>query len=294
MRLVFVLVAALAACASPPAPADALVLPDGRVVATLVHVPHDPAHHLDTYKPFHRVFAGDGRQLTKDLGGLYEHHRGLFVGWNQVRCNGKSFDFWHCSHGETQVVTAIAGGGQQPQTTAIDWLGADGTAIVHEQRTVAVRALDADTFVLDVTVQLAAGAADVQLGGDPHHAGCQFRALQQFAPDGAAKAQFVRPASAKAGKDDTWSDCAWTAMRLPFADATVVVLRVEHPDNPPATWSTRDYGRFGAMGTATLAGATAVRWRYAYVITTERGQFTTFGNPPADPYADLARRAFAP
>jgi len=53
---------------------------------------------------------------------------------------------------------------------------------------------------------------------------------------------------------------------LPFASGPVTVLRVEAADNPAATWSTRAYGRFGAMCTAKLTKDAPLRLRYRYVV----------------------------
>jgi hypothetical protein len=267
MRLPTALAVALAACAaSPPhARADDLTLPGGATVATFVHAPYDRAQHSATCKPWLRVFAADGRQLTKDLGGLYPHHRGLFVGWNQVRCGGKSFDFWHCSHGESQRVVSFRGDGMA-QEAHVDWLAANGSAIVREVRTVTLRPIDASSFALDVALALEAADADVQLGGDPQHAGCQFRAPQQFAAAVEPVVSYLRPPTAHGSADDVWTGCAWIAATLPLAGGPVTVLRVEAADNPPATWSTRAYGRFGAMCTAKLTAGAPLRLRYRYVV----------------------------
>lgn len=291
LRLVM-LALPLAGCAAVPATSDDLKLPDGAVVATLVHPVHDPSRHADTCKPFHRVFADDGRQLTKDLGGLFPHHRGLFVGWNQVRSGGKSYDFWHCNHGEWQQLLDCRGGGDAPQELRLEWRAPDGTPVVLERRRLAVRALPAGAFVCELTTELRAAAADVRLGGDPQHAGCQFRALQQFAEATQPKVTYVRPASAKGGADDVWTDCRWIAARLPFAAGEVVVLRVEHPDNPPAAWSTRPYGRFGAMCSATLTATTPLRLRFAYVIAPVRRSGAS-DDAATTSYEQLAATAFA-
>lgn len=290
----------LAACTTGPAPAPAVAAPGdlvtaaGTLTARLVQPVHDPAQHAATCKPWHQVFAADGRQLTKDLGGLYEHHRGLFVGWNQVRCGGATHDFWHCRKGETQQVrqlTAAARPGE-PQVLAIDWLRGDGQAVLHEERRLAARSLDAATTCVEVTLTLRAADQDVQLGGDPQHSGCQFRAVQDFAEAGASPVTYVRPTSAQGGKDDVWTDCRWIAAQLPFADATIGVVRVEHPDNPPATWSTRPYGRFGAMCTATVTKDRPLRLRFAYLVSSRPDLFTTWGRHPSEPFAALAERAF--
>lgn len=251
----------------PAAPGE-LVRQDGRIVANLVTAPYDANHAAATCKPWHDVFAGDGRVLTKGLGGTFPHHRGLFVGWNQVQCGGERFDFWHMNRGESQrLVRLDADPNGRRQTATIAWCKADGTAVVHEQRTVTLHERADGAAVLDVQVALAAAGDDVVLGGDPQHAGHQFRAVQAFAEKGAAPVRYLRPATAKGGKDDVWTDCAWTAAVLPFADGPVTVLRVEGAGNAKATWSTRPYGRFGAMWELRLLrGAAPTTLRVTWVI----------------------------
>lgn len=259
------------ACSVPPRPPDAaaLRLPQGAVAARLVAARHDLAAHEATCRPWHELYAPDGRLLTKGLGGTFPHHRGLFVGWNRVRRGGHTFDFWHCRAGETQRLVALASGAAGEQVAQIDWCAGDGSVVLHERRRMVLRAPAADAFVLEVDLELRAGAADVQLDGDAHHAGCQFRALQRFADEGAPKVRYLRPATARALGDDRWADCPWIAAVLPFADADggpVTVLRVEAPTNPAAVWSTRPYGRFGAMNTATVTSGPALQLGCAYVV----------------------------
>lgn len=280
----------LAACATAPSvPVGDLVTSSGVLVARLVHPEYDPTHHAATCKPWHQVFTADGRQLTKDLGGLYEHHRGLFLGWNRVQCGGRTFDFWHCRKGESQRVVAVQ---QQPgpggqQVVAIEWCDEAGRPVLHERRTVSVRCLGDGALGLRLVSELRATGDDVQLGGDAQHAGCQFRAAQAFA-EGKAKVTYVRPDSAQGGEDDIWTNCRWIAARLPFDPDPVVVLRAEHPDNPPAIWSTRPYGRFGAMCQARVTKDTTLRLQFGYVVVTDAAQVAAFGGDAAPAFAALA------
>ncbi len=263
----------LAACGTTPpgrAPTpDALTATNGALVARLVHAAYDPTAHAATSKPWHQVFDATGKQLTKDLGGSHEHHRGVFLGWNRVRVGARQFDFWHCGNGETQRVRSVERqpGPGEAQVLRVDWCGKDGHPVLHEERRLAVQSLP-DANVLHFTTELRAADDDVALGGDPHHAGCHFRAVQAFAEAGATPVRFVRPPTARASRDDLWADCRWTAAVLPFADGDVTVLRVEHPDNPNASWSTRGYGRFGATWSATATRERPVRLAVAYVVAT--------------------------
>ncbi len=251
-----------------------MLLPNGRLAASLECLQYVPTEHAATCKVFHHVWAPDGRLLTKGLGGLYPHHRGLFLGWNRLRCRGQTFDFWHCSHGETQRLVAFVaptalGLGDDWQVAAIDWLAGDGKPVLHEHRALRACPRAFGSTVLDVRIELRAADATVLLDGDPQHAGHQFRAVQQFAEPHATPVRYLRPAMATAQADDVWTACDWIAAVMPLADGPVTVLRIEGRGNPePATWSTRGYGRFGAMCRYELVPDVCLRLAYTYIVAT--------------------------
>jgi hypothetical protein len=263
----------LASCTATPTTPPEQVLAGDRLAASLECLHYEPAQHLATCKVYHHVYAPDGRLLTKGLGGAYEHHRGLFIGWNKLRCGGKTFDFWHCSKGETQRFVAF----EQPeamgladdwQVARIDWVAPDGKTLLHERRAMRARLRADGSNELDVQIGLRAADEPVVLDGDPQHAGHQFRALQQFAEKDAG-VSYVRPESARARAGDGWTDCDWSAAVLPFSSGAVTVLRIEGSANPkPATWATRAYGRFGAMVRCDVTRDVELRLAYTYVIAT--------------------------
>ena len=258
------------ACATPTAD-GVLELPDGRTAAKLQSAAYDGAQHDATCKVWHDVFSPGGTLLTKGLGGQHPHHRGLFVGWNRIRIGEATRDVWHCTAGVSQrwrqqLSPASHDLGAEWQVQAIDWCDAAGQPFVHERRGLRVEAVDDTAFVLHMDVLLRAAHERVLLRGDPQHAGIQFRALQQFAEPGATPVRYVRPASAKAQDNDVWTGCEWIAAVLPLATGAVTVLRVEHADNPTATWSTRAYGRFGATYDLDLDADRAKRLRVDWVI----------------------------
>jgi len=267
----------LGACAvADPRPAttdpDAVTTPSGVLAARLVRPAYDPAHHGDTCKPYHHVFAPDGRLLTKGLGGHYEHHRGLFLGWNQLRWRGRGFDFWHCRQGETQRFRGFVAPGELGlddgwQVAAIDWCDGGGEVVLAERRALCARDLGDNAVALDLRSDLRAASDPVWLDGDPQHAGQQFRALQAFGEPGATPVRYVRPAGAAGQANDVWTGCRWIAAVLPLPDGDVTVLRVEGSGNPgPATWSTRGYGRFGATFTVELRPGEVLRCQWTYVV----------------------------
>lgn len=270
MRSLLLLSCLFAGCAASM-PTPAVLTPDGAIGARLVAVAHDPAAQADTSKVYHEVYAPDGRLLTKGLGGTHPHHRGVFVGWNQLRVGSERFDFWHCNRGESQQLVQLLaadqhGRGPDWQVAAIDWRTPAGATVLQEQRALRVLPLAGGEHLLDLAITLRATDAAVQLDGDPHHAGCQFRALQQFADRAEPAIRYLRPSTAAGGKDDIWTGCAWIAAVLPCDDGPVTVLRCEHLGNPPAVWSTRSYGRFGAMCKATIPAGQELELRYSYVI----------------------------
>jgi len=266
--------AAFAACSASPATSsncdDFFV--GSTLAAHYAHEPYDTARTKETSKVWHDVFAPDGRRITKGLGGEFEHHRGLFFAFHKTVHAGRTLDFWHCRNGESQQDVGICdvtdlGLDNDFRAVAIEWRDATGKAVVRERRALRALALDARTWRFDFVSELRADEL-VSLSGDPHHSGCQFRALAEFAEKDGKKVTFVRPPNATAHANDEWTDCAWMAMVLPLDGEAVTVLRCEMPGNPvPVRWSSRDYGRFGSTFAHTLQPGAPLRVSYAWIVS---------------------------
>jgi len=69
------------------------VLSNGKTLARYMYA-HDPStkeSRTVTYKPYLHVFDKDGAvPITKGPGGLFPHHRGIFVGWNSISRSNSS------------------------------------------------------------------------------------------------------------------------------------------------------------------------------------------------------------
>ena len=259
----------VAGCAVVPRPN--LQLTDGRMAAHVVRLPYD-AGRPETRKVYHHVLGPHGQLLTKGAGGKFGHHRGLFVGWNQTRWRGQTLDFWHMNGGESQQFAGYArpaslGMRNDAQVSRITWLAPDGTVVLRELRGLEVVAEGEHFFTLHLRVRLSAPNGDVELRGDPQHAGQQFRALQRFAEDASEPVRYRRATTAKPQGNDVWTDCEWIAAVLPLPEQPVTVLRVEGAANPgDAIWSTRGYGRFGAMRDADVTATRPLQLDQYYVI----------------------------
>lgn len=273
MKLHYFAICLLTACAATPSTAvrgDDLYV-NGKLAAHYEHPVHDPAHHLDTCKPYHHIYAPDGRQLSKGLGGMFEHHRGMFLGWNQITAGKDTWDVWHCRKGEVMRhegygAAADLGLTGDWQVAKITWRDGKDNVLVREQRAMKADAAGTGATRLDVVIELAA-EVPLTFGSDAQHSGHQFRALQQFAEKDAMPARYVRPATAKPLPEDVWTDCDWLAQILPFADGAVTILRMEHEGNPaPVLSSTRPYGRFGTTFAIALSPGKPLRLHYTYLV----------------------------
>lgn len=238
---------------------------------------YDPADHANTFKPFHHVYGfHDEGFITKGPpGGLYPHHRGIFFGFKT-----QYGDFWHCPdvhQQHTGYLFNVESSGPVAARTAstVDWIAKDGRAVVRDTRDVTAYRVSADTLVLDYDITVASlTGGDVQLTGDPQHAGFHFRAAQEVAdqkPAGAKTidggATYVRPPTAKFTKNDEWLDCPWVACSFSIKDHPYTVLHMDHPSNPtPTTYSTRAYGRVGAFFVDTVSADKPLHLKYRLVV----------------------------
>lgn len=246
------------------------VLANGKPIARYMYAyeKSSPAKLLETYKPYLHVFDGTGSgPITKGAGGSFTHHRGIYIGWNKITFNGKSYDRWHMKGGEQvhQSFTAQkADATQAAFTSVVHWNDEDGKEFIVEERTFTFLPAPAPGHALiDFKSKLTAPRGDVKLDGDPEHAGIHFRPADEVDK---SKTTYVFPAENPNAHKDL--DYPWVGETFSLRGKLHSVVEMSHPSNPKGTrWSAyRDYGRFGAFPTATIKSGEAATFSYRFLV----------------------------
>jgi hypothetical protein len=243
---------------------------DGKIVGRYMYA-HDqstPEKRAETYKPYLHIFnaAGTG-PITKGPGGQFTHHRGIFIGWNKISFQGKSYDRWHMTGGEQAHQKFLAQEAQAKQatvTSSVHWQDEKGQPILDEERTLTFREAPAGAYALiDFTSKLSAPNGDVVLDGDPEHAGIHFRPANEV---DAGQTVYVFPTEGAQPTKD--KDYAWVGQTFSLNGTRTSVVHISAPTNPKETrWSAyRDYGRFGAFPKATIKQGESATFKYRFLI----------------------------
>jgi hypothetical protein len=245
---------------------------------------------VETFKVYHHVFGpGTEDLITNGAGGLYPHHRGLFVGWRQTRFDGGEIDSWHCTKGAHQrhvrFIEKTADAHSGSMTSEIAWNDGSRKPVINETRTVRVTNVGKPggppAWQIDWSTRLESRRGKIELTGDRQHAGFQFRAAQSVADT--KSATFIRPKGfsqdSKAfevddRKDpDKYVNLGWLAMSYEINGKPFTVTYFEDPSLPkPSKFSERPYGRFGAFFRTTLLPDHPLTMRYRLIVTS--------GSPP--------------
>ena len=256
------------------------LLYDGRKVTRYMY-DHDESSEqriFETYKVFHHVFDQKGENLltngpdgetpyTKSV--LYPHHRGIFIGWNKLQFDGKSYDTWHMTNGVRQVhqkfLEKKADTEKAVSTALIHWKNGEGKVMVEEKRTMTVYRPEGGTIAqLDFETELKALNGEVYLGGDPEHAGFQYRPHDGVAKGPAeGKAKYLFHKEGTDPKKD--KDLPWVALEYGLNGKRYSVQYMSDPANPnaEAVYSAyRDYGRFGEFFKHTIPAGQTLKLRY--------------------------------
>jgi hypothetical protein len=246
------------------------VLLDGRVAARYMcaYDKSTPQRLNETYKPYLHVFDAEGTApITKGPGGEFTHHRGIFIGWNKMSFQGKSYDRWHMKGGEIvhrKFIEQKAGPDQATVTSLTHWNDEAGQSILTEERTMTFRrAPGLGRLIVDFTAKLTAPRGDIVLGGDAEHAGIQYRPANEVDRN---KTIYVFPkehANARADLDYPWVGETYTLNGKLYS-----VVDMNHPDNPKKTVFSayRDYGRFGAFPKAEIKSGESATFKYRFLI----------------------------
>lgn len=231
-----------------------------------------PERRHETYKPYLHVFDGDGERLiTKGAGGSFTHHRGIFIGWNRIQFNGRSYDRWHMNQGEMvhqSFVSREAGPESAEFSARIHWNDENQEPLLIEERTLRFqRPPDAaqvpGRLLIDFTTTLTAHRGAVNLNGDPEHAGVQFRPADEVEVE---KTLYHFPKENAVPQKDL--DYPWVGETFTLDGVRHSVVHMNHPGNPEGTRYSayRDYGRFGAFFVRKIPEGESLTLRYRFLI----------------------------
>jgi hypothetical protein len=246
------------------------VLLEGKVAARYMYAydKSSPQRLLDTYKPYLHVFDAEGQSpITKGPGGLYTHHRGIFIGWNKIGFNGQTYDRWHMKGGEIvhqKFLEQKADASQAGFTSLTHWQDEAGQPIVEETRKLVLRrGPSAARLSIDFTASLKAPRGPVKLAGDPEHSGVHYRPADEVV---ASETAYVFP---KAGADPKIDlDYPWVGVTYTLNGKRYSVVEMNHPENPKDTKFSayRDYGRFGAFFKNDIASGETLTIHYRFLV----------------------------
>ena len=229
----------------------------------------------ETYKVYAHVMDPTDpegqRRLTKGAGHQYTHHRGIYIGWSKTRIDGVGgADTWHMKKGVRQhfdkILVQETGDNSATLSVAINWVKGD-EPLMSEVRTFVVhKPGDQGQLLIDKSSTITATVGKTELKGDPEHAGLQYRAHEKVAKN--KSAQYLFPEGKKPGtKGDR--DIPWATMTYKIDDRTYHVQHMSHPSLPKGTIYSayRDYGRFGAFFTKTLAKDESATFKARFYIS---------------------------
>jgi len=248
-----------------------------------------------TYKPFHHVFDAAGEKpITQGNDGTkFPHHRALFIGFSKLQAgDNTSGDYWHMRNRKQQHqehVAMTAGPVAGSSTALIHWITDEGDLAVKEERRVTAYRQSGPTMLLiDFESRLTAPGHEVVLHGDPEHAGMQFRTHGDV---DAGKTKYTYPEGIDAVQGKL--DLPWAALSMSLkreGDPRYTIQHMNHAGNPKGTKYSayRDYGRFGAFPSTTIAADDTLTLRYriwvaqgdAPAIEQLQSQSDNFNTPP--------------
>jgi hypothetical protein len=249
------------------------VLLDGKVVARYMYA-HDASNkdrHLETYKPYLHVMDAEGKEpITQGAGGKqFPHHRGIYIGWQQMNVGGKKYNFWEMASGDiihTKFADQKADANGASFTSLTKWVPKDSDqAVIEEERTMTFHRgpSPAVRLVIDFTSKVKAVAADTTLDANAEHCGVQYRPAGDIV---AKETVYTFPGENTDPKKDF--DLAWAGETYTLRGKRYSVVEINSPENPKQThWSAyRDYGRFGAAPTAKLKQGETLTLKYRFLI----------------------------
>lgn len=260
---------------NPEAPGERLDLAySDQLVASLIY-------GEGQMKTFLSVYGADGQLITNPgLGpdgqtlGQFPHHRGIFIGWNQIRSELGVDDLWHMGDGGSIDLAgyAVSTEGDAATVSAVMlWRSKEqdaggGDLLITERRRQTVRRPGDQRTIVDFHSHLIA-ERDLQLDGDLQHAGIHFRAHYDVGDRQSETVYLWEPTGLEDHGGRLISDeFKWVTYLFPRGDNWYRATQLNAPANPVEELSWRAYGRFGFFFKDELAAGDQRELAYRFII----------------------------
>lgn len=248
---------------------------DGTPWLRTMITPYDdasPEAREQTYKVYTHIMDFDGGQpITKGPGGLYPHHRGLFIGWRETHVGRTTYDTWHmpdCYQRYAGKTWEVSGSNWAGHTVHVEWCDLEGHPFIDEYRTITVRSAPGETRVIDFYTQLTALERDITLRGDSHHAGMQVRLSNEVSEHQDAT-EYILSKGSEALPNDEVANAWWAVCSTDIGGEHYWVMHMTPPTHPYGVpmYSIRPYGRFGAFFQPNLVTRQPLKLRFRVVVS---------------------------
>jgi len=268
---------------------------EGRIVARLIYGEGQVLPYLAVYDQAGRRLTNAGLDKDGKTVGIEPHHRGIFIGWNQIRSDLGVASLWGLggsgkankdapSSMRLVEIERIATDKDSATIVArIEWRAptkdaAGSNLLITETRTLRISRPAAGVAAqVDTAFRLQA-ARNLSLGGDVQHAGIHLRVDQAVVARADDTSYLWAPASAptagkgysKTAKGQAGSvvgkDLKWGEFLFPLHDRWYSALQMNAPQNPVEEFSTREYGRFGFFFKRDLKQDESLELKYRFLV----------------------------
>ena len=268
---------------------------EGKIVARLIYGEGQVLPYVAVYDQAGRRLTNPGLDKDGKTVGIEPHHRGIFIGWSQIKSDLGVASLWGLggsgkankdapSSMRLVEIERIATDKDSATIVArIEWRAptkdaAGSNLLITETRTVRVSRPAAGVAAqVDTAFRLQA-ARDLLLGGDVQHAGIHLRVDQAvvaraddtsylWAPSSAPTAGkgYSKTAKGQAGSV-VGKDLKWGEFLFPLHDRWYSALQMNAPQNPVEEFSTREYGRFGFFFKRDLKKDESLELKYRFLV----------------------------
>jgi len=242
-------------------------------IAALIYGEGQTKVYLHVYGDEGELLTNSGMTADGKLFGLYPHHRGIFIGWNQIRSELGVNDLWHMRRTQIRLQRL-----EEVRTTdegaiimaTITWHSArkdenESDLLLTEKRRLVISRPDGKRTQIDATFTLVA-ERDLTLDGDCHHAGIHFRAANEVAERRKETSYLWEPQLPGDGGRVVSKELKWARLVFPIGKNWYACTILNAPTNPTEELSWRDYGRFGFFFRRTLKKGEALTVSYCFII----------------------------